>query len=171
MKNLKAKTGLKSHKPLKATATLKSKDKPTKQVKPSVSKLKKEADRWHSLATRYRFALYKDDEWVVKCFTCPKDTPAKPIKNMQCGHFQSRAHNSTRYDEENTAPQCYGCNVMQQGRQYEFGLQIDLLYGVGTAKKLAELARQPHQFKPQGLIEIINDRKQEVAFYEQQTAV
>lgn len=100
---MKARVPLKAKTTLKAKTGLKSNPKPKKQKKPTITKLKKEADKWHSLATRLRFADLKNGEWWVKCFTCPN---YKPIGQMQCGHFQSRMHNATRYEEENTAPQC-----------------------------------------------------------------
>lgn len=79
----------------------------------------------------------------------------------------SRQFNATRYEEENTAPQCYGCNVMQQGKQFEFGLWIDDFYGEGTAKKLYLATRKPHQFTREELLEIIEDRKEQIKFYEE----
>lgn len=78
----------------------------------------------------------------------------------------SRQHNTLRYSEENTGPQCYGCNVMQQGRQYTFSLEIDKLYGEGTAKRLHQEAKQPHQFTIPELEEVIKDSKETVKYYE-----
>lgn len=165
---MQSKQPLKANKPLKAKAPLKrgaarpaSK---TAKVK-TVSQLKKEADKWHSLATRYRFAEFKNGEWVAECITCGQ---AKPIKGLQCGHFMSRQYNVLRYSEENTAPQCYGCNVMQQGRQYTFGLELDKLYGDGTAKRLHQESKTSHQFKAEELLSIIADAKTQVKFYEGQ---
>lgn len=160
-KPLTAKTRLTANKPIKKVA-----DKPkTKPKFKTIGQLKKEADKWHSLATRYRFAEMKDGEWVAQCITCKVE---KPIKQLQCGHFISRAHNILRYEEMNTGPQCYGCNVMQQGRQFQFSIEIDLLYGPGSAKSLLETSKQSHQFKREELLEIIADRKEQVKFYERQ---
>ena len=80
----------------------------------------------------------------------------------------SRQYNGTRFSELNTAPQCYGCNVMHQGRQYEFGIALDELYGAGTAKRMHDLAKQPHQFKVPELEQIIKDAKEEILLYEQE---
>lgn len=157
---LSSKTGLKSSKPLK-----KQSSSPKKQPKPSISKLKKETDKWFSKATRYRFAEFKGGEWVAECITCGNE---KPIKVLQCGHFMSRQYNSTRFLEQNTAPQCFGCNVMHQGRQYEFGAALDKLYGVGTAKEMHDLAKTAKQFTQEELEAIIKDSKTEVEFYESQ---
>lgn len=159
---LKAKTPLRAKIPLKAKKPIK----PAKAQLPTISKLKKEAHKWHSLATRLRFAVKRSGEWQAQCVTCDKPE-WKPIKVLQCGHFISRQFNSTTYDEENTAPQCYGCNVMQQGKQYAFGLWLDKHYGKGTARRLYEQAHTPHQFKRDELLEIIEDRKNQVKFYEE----
>lgn len=101
---------------------------------------------------------------MAECITCKQKAP---IKKLQCGHFMSRAHNNTRYDEENTATQCYACNIMHHGKQYQFGKEIDLLYGNGTAEKLYKLSKIPHQFTTQELEEIIADSKEQIRFYEE----
>lgn len=63
---------------------------------------------------------------------------------------------------------CYGCNVMSQGRQYEFGIAIDLLYGEGTAKSLHQESKQLHTFTVEELQGIIQDSKTMIKFYEEQ---
>jgi len=160
------KTPLKAKAPLKTkTAVKQATKKIAKPKQHTISWYKKEADKWFSLATRYRFAEKMGAEWFCECITCGIK---KHIKFIQCGHFMSRSYNSTRYDELNTAPQCYGCNVMHQGRQYEFGMALDDLYGAGTAKRMHDLAKQPKQFKKEELIEIINDSKEQILYYEKQ---
>lgn len=157
-KPLVAKTPLKAKTSLKATKPMAAKPK-----KHTISWYKKEADKWHSKATRYRFAGIVDGEYWANCITC---NSRMPVKKLQCGHFMSRQYNTLRYSEENTAPQCYGDNVMQQGKQYEFGLEIDKLYGDGTAKRLHKESKIPHQFTVDELLEIISDRKGQVEWYE-----
>lgn len=60
---------------------------------------------------------------------------------MDCGHFISRNHKATKFDFQNTAPQCARCNRFLGGRQYEFGLWIDQKYGEGTAEKILQRSR------------------------------
>ena len=60
---------------------------------------------------------------------------------MQNGHFQSRKHLSTRFDEENCQVQCVKCNVYAWGEQYKFSLALDGKYGEGKAEELQYLAR------------------------------
>ena len=156
---------LKQTKPLKAKTPLKQTGgkKPVKSKLKTIPQLKKIADAWWSKATRYRFAYKKEGEYWAECVTCVEE---RPIKSLQCGHFMSRQYNSTRYLETNTAPQCYGCNVMHQGRQYEFGMALDALYGPHTAKEMHDLAKVPHQFTRDELLQIISDAKTEVDYYE-----
>jgi len=102
----------------------------------SISKLKKELDKWFSLFIRLRFAT---KEGLCQCVTCGK---VSHYKKMQCGHFQSRRHHATRWNEKNCAVQCIGCNCFQQGQQYRFSTYLDGKYGEGTAKTLEYLAKQ-----------------------------
>lgn len=157
---MKAKKALQAKQPLKANAKPK-----TKQKRQTVAHLKKEADKWFSKTVRLRFAERVDGVWWAECVTCKA---RKPISKLQCGHFMSRQFNNTRYDEENCACQCYGCNVMQQGRQYEFGQWVDEFYGEGTAKKLHEMSKAKKQFTVEELQEIIADAKEQISFYEKQ---
>ena len=103
----------------------------------SISKLKKELDKWFSLFIRLRDAT---EEGLVQCFTC--GAVKYYIKGIQCGHFQSRNFLATRFDEENCQPQCVGCNMFKQGEQYKFGLNLDAKYGEGTSEELQYKARQ-----------------------------
>ena len=101
----------------------------------SISKLKKELDKWFSLYIRIR----ESEEGLVQCFTCGKVSHYK--SGMQNGHFQSRKHLATRWDEENCQVQCVGCNMFKAGEQYKFGLNLDAKYGEGKAEELEFLAR------------------------------
>jgi len=102
----------------------------------SISKLKKELDKWFSLFIRLRDAT---DEGLCQCFTC--GSVKYYNKGMQCGHFQSRRFLSTRFDEENCQPQCVACNMFRGGEQFKFALWIDAKYGNGTALELEYKAR------------------------------
>ena len=105
--------------------------------KKSISKLKKELDKWFSLFIRLRFAT---KEGLCQCVTCGKVGHYK--SGMQCGHFQSRRHLNTRFNEENCQVQCIGCNCFKQGEQYKFSLYLDGKYGEGTAQTLEFLSHQ-----------------------------
>jgi hypothetical protein len=106
----------------------------------TISKLKKELDKWFSLFIRLRDAT---DEGMVQCFTCGKVGHYK--SGMQCGHFMSRRFLATRYDELNQI-QCVKCNMFEQGMQWQFGLNLDAKYGEGTAEEMQYKARQTVKF-------------------------
>ena len=160
---LKVKKSLTATKSLKSSRSLSaSTGKGSKQKKPSVSKLKKKADALYSLYVRLRDS---SPDGLCECITCFEK---KPIKSMQAGHFMSRRFNSTRYEEENCNAQCYRCNVAFNGEQYKYGLNVDLKYGTGTAKKLMKMSAVPHQFTTEELQQIIDDAKTAIAFYEKE---
>ena len=106
----------------------------------TVSKLKKELDKWFSLYIRLRYAT---PEGLVQCFTCDKVSHYK--SGMQNGHFQSRRHHTTRWDLKNCQVQCVGCNMFKAGEHYKFSLGLEGKDGEGTAQELEFLAREIHK--------------------------
>jgi len=52
---------------------------------------------------------------IAICVTCGKKDN---WKKLQCGHFMSRRHYNTRWDEDNCHVQCAGCNVFKAGEIY-----------------------------------------------------
>ena len=101
----------------------------------SISKLKKELDKWFSLYIRLRHAT---SEGISQCFTCGK---IDHYKKLQCGHFQSRRHHATRWNEQNCQVQCVKCNMFEQGEQWQFGIKLNSQFGLGTSQDLEYLAR------------------------------
>ena len=102
----------------------------------TISKLKKELDKWFSLYIRLRDATA---EGMVQCFTSGR---VYHYKNIHAGHFMSRRCLSTRWCEINVQPQSAADNLFGQGEQYKFGLNLDAKYGEGTAEELQFKARQ-----------------------------
>lgn len=100
-----------------------------------ISKLKKELDKWFSLYIRLRYATA---EGIAQCFTCGK---IDHYKKLQCGHFQSRRHHATRWNEQNCQVQCVKCNMFEQGEQWQFGIKLNSQFGLGTSQDLEYLAR------------------------------
>ncbi len=107
----------------------------------SISKLKKELDKWFSLFIRLREAT--DHEGMVQCFTSGR---VYHYKKLHAGHFMSRRHLNTRWCEINVQPQSAADNLFGQGEQYRFGLHLDGKYGEGTAEELQFKARQTVKF-------------------------
>ena len=101
----------------------------------TISKLKKELDKWFSLYIRLRDAT---NEGMVQCITCGV---VKHYKSMHNSHFQSRRHLVTRWNEKNCDVGCVKCNIFNFGEQYKFSIALDSKYGEGTAEELEFLAR------------------------------
>ena len=89
---------------------------------------------------------------IAECFTCGKKDH---WKKMQCGHFQSRKHYSTRWNEDNCQVQCVGCNMFKAGEQYKFGLKL----GRDKANKLYILAKETKKYTNFDLLQMIEHFK------------
>jgi 5-methylcytosine-specific restriction endonuclease McrA len=116
------------------------------------SKLVKKLDKLFSLYIRNRYSK----NGKAKCFTCGK---VDDIKRLHAGHFMSRKHHSTRWDEINVQVQCPKCNLFGQGEQYTFGKNLDKKYGKGTADKLQRKARKVVKLSTNDLKELIEKYK------------
>ena len=86
---------------------------------------------------------------IAECVTCNKKDH---WKKMQCGHFQSRKHYSTRWDERNVAVQCAGCNVFRYGEQFKFSLYL----GGKLSEELLQKSRETVKFADVDLLVMID---------------
>jgi hypothetical protein len=125
-----------------------------KAKKLSVAKLKKDADKYFSQYIRLRDS---NKFGVAECVTCGDK---KPWKQLQNGHFVTRSCNLLRYDDLNCHAQCVACNMFKAGNLYEYGKQIDLRYGDGTADRLHAQRHTTHKLKIEELQKIITDAKE-----------
>ena len=123
--------------------------------KPSRSKIVQKLDTVFSLYIRTKHSK----NGVCTCCTCGRKFE---IKKIQAGHFQSRKHYSTRWDELNVHPQCPKCNVFSQGEQYEYSKFLDRTYGEGTADSMVEKAREVVKFSTYELEEMIEYYQKEL---------
>jgi hypothetical protein len=63
---------------------------------------------------------------IAQCVTCGKKDHWSKLQN---GHYMSRRHYSTRWDELNCAVQCMGCNVFRAGEIYLYTKYLCSKYG------------------------------------------
>lgn len=117
--------------------------------KQSRKNIVKKLDEVFSQYIRLRNA---DAHGNTECFTCGKKDH---WKKLQCGHFQSRKHYATRWDEVNCQVQCSACNVFRYGEQYIFGINLDKQYGKDTAIQLNQASRQIVKLSNQDLLDKI----------------
>lgn len=66
--------------------------------------LKAKLDKEFSLFIRLRDCM---PNGFFRCISCGK---IKPFAQADCGHFHSRRHLSTRFDEDNAHAECRACN-------------------------------------------------------------
>tara|TARA_R100001198_G_C5128067_1_gene147614 strand:- start:119 stop:529 length:411 start_codon:yes stop_codon:yes gene_type:complete len=92
---------------------------PKNSKKPTRSKLVKKLDVVFSQYIR----LKNSKNGICTCVTCGKKGHWK-TGGIQAGHFMSRKHYSTRWDEDNVKPQCVGCNMFRSGEQYKYSLYL-----------------------------------------------
>lgn len=125
---------------------------PNKRKKPSRKSIVTKLDAIFSKYIRLRNAK----GGIATCYTCGKKDHWKKLQN---GHFMSRRHYSTRWDETNCQVQCYGCNVGMQGNQYIFGMKLNADHGECTSEELMHQSRQIRKFTDAELLEMIEHYK------------
>lgn len=81
--------------------------------KQTPAQLKKKLDAVYSKYIRTKFSK----NGICHCYTCNKPLE---IKQAQCGHFIPRNILITRWEENNTRPQCVGCNLWGGGKILDF---------------------------------------------------
>jgi len=120
--------------------------------KPKRKNLIKKLDTVFSKYIRQRDA---DPEGYCRCATCGE---VHHWTKIQAGHFISRKHYSTRWDEENVHAQCVACNVFRYGEQYKFSLYI----GENLSKQLYNKSRLIAKFTDIEIIEMIDDYSERI---------
>jgi hypothetical protein len=91
---------------------------PKTAKKPTRSKLIKKLD---VIFSQYIRLSRSDKNGFCTCITCGKKGHWKN-GGIQAGHFMSRKHYSTRWNEDNVHPQCVACNMFRAGEQYKYSI-------------------------------------------------
>lgn len=124
--------------------------------KPSRKTIVNKLDKVFSEYIRRRYTKNN----IAECVTCGKKDH---WKNLQAGHFMSRKHYSTRWDEENVEVQCMACNVYRYGEQYLFAKHL----GQEKADELLAKSRTMVKLKDWELEEMIEKYKKKLLELEQ----
>lgn len=117
------------------------------------SKEVKKLDKIFSVYIRIRKT---DDSGYGNCFTCGAN---HHWKEVDAGHFMSRACINTRWNPENVQFQCKRCNGFRGGEQFLFSQMLDLVYGEGTAEMLLQESRITAKFSILHIKEMIKHYK------------
>ena len=75
---------------------------------------------------------------MAECVTCGE---VKPWKDMQNGHYMSRAYQATRWLDMNCNVQCVACNVFKKGNYTEYAMYMINLHGPDGVEQLMKLAK------------------------------
>lgn len=113
----------------------------------TVSQLKKKA--WVVFSKWIR----KRDKYI--CFTCGTSYTPEEAYKIHAGHFITRSHNSTLFNERNVNAQCYACNIMKRGNAGVYAFRLMKKYGDGVVGELVKESQKIKQFTPKELEEII----------------
>jgi hypothetical protein len=100
-----------------------------------------------SIFSQYIRLRYSKNE-IATCVTCGKQDH---WKKLQAGHFISRKHYATRFDEDNCQVQCSGCNVFRYGEQYLFSKYL----GADLSEELLIKSRKIQKFSDSELLDMI----------------
>ena len=120
--------------------------------KPTRKGLIKKLDTIFSEYIRLRTA---NKNGYVTCVTCSK---TDHWRNMDCGHFISRKHISTRWHEDNCQVQCKSCNVFRYGEQYKYSLWL----GAEKSEYLYKLSKETLKLFDHDLLDMIEIYKKKV---------
>jgi len=107
-----------------------------------------------NIFSQYIRLRYSKNE-IAECVTCGKQDH---WKKLQAGHFISRKHYATRWDEDNVQVQCVSCNVYRYGEQYLFSKYL----GETLSDKLIAKSRLIVKFSDVELLEMIEHYKNKV---------
>lgn len=134
-KSLKTKTPLRRKTPLRAKNIKKEKNKfDISEIKKrtkgfrSVASLEKKLDRIFSKFIRLRDTKQYDFKYG-KCISCGR---IMTYAQLDCGHFYSRIHRNTRYDEDNCHIECHYCNRMSADHLIKY--QENLIKKIGQQR-------------------------------------
>lgn len=109
----------------------------------TITRLKTRA--WIEFSTYIR----NRDNWT--CITCGKHQLGQ---QMHAGHFVSRRHSSTLFNEKNVHAQCASCNMYRNGEPHIYATIIIERYGIDIFNDLVKLGREQKKFTRQELIDI-----------------
>jgi hypothetical protein len=122
----------------------------------SGNSLVKALDRVFSEFIRLTYADYRG---YCVCVTCGSQ---HHWKDLDCGHYISRIHKATRWNTQNTHPQCKICNRLHGGEAIGHGMRIDQLYGEGTTERLKLISKTPVKYPDLLIMKMITEYREKV---------
>lgn len=130
----------------------------SRQRKPkrqSIGFWKRQTDKIFSEYIRQRNAI----DGIATCVTCGSKAP---WKKMQNGHYISRSHQATRFDERNCNVQCISCNMFKGGNMDEYALFLIKTYGEDILNELNRLKQTIRKISIPEYQEMIETYKEKI---------
>lgn len=93
-----------------------------------------------------------------RCISCGK---IKPYGQADCGHFHSRRHMATRFDEDNAHAECRSCNRFSADHLIGYERNLKEKIGQQRFDKLAWKAAQTVKWTDFELVEMTRHYKEE----------
>lgn len=130
-------------------------------------KIKSKPKGWYvkkldSVFSQYMRLSYSNDSGYVACYTC---YAVKPWKEMQNGHYISRANMNTRWEEKNCRVQCMQCNVFKNGNYPAYTFRLLKEIGKKGMDELEAMGKEIRQFTPKELREMIAEYTEKIKGY------
>lgn len=129
-----------------------------KERKPSTAALVRKLDTIFSLFIRLRDSA----AYNYKYFRCISCGQIKPFEQMDCGHFISRTHQATRFDEENAHGECRFCNRFSADHIIAYQRNLEAKIGKDRVDMLLARGRMTKKWSAFELQLLIKHYQQEV---------
>lgn len=97
-----------------------------------------------------------------KYFRCISCGQIKPFEQMDCGHFISRTHQATRFDEENAHGECRFCNRFSADHIIAYQRNLEAKIGKDRVDMLLARGRMTKKWSAFELQLLIKHYQQEV---------
>lgn len=129
-----------------------------KERKPSTAALVRKLDKVFSLFIRLRDSAAYNYQYF-RCISCGQ---IKPFDQMDCGHFISRTHQATRFDEENAHGECRFCNRFSADHIIAYQRNLEAKIGKDRVDMLLARGRMTKKWSAFELQLLIKHYQQEV---------
>ena len=129
-----------------------------KERKPGTAALVRKLDKVFSLFIRLRDSASYNYQYF-RCISCGQ---IKPFEQMDCGHFISRTHQATRFDEENAHGECRFCNRFSADHIIAYQRNLEAKIGKDRVDMLLARGRMTKKWSAFELQLLIKHYQQEV---------
>jgi hypothetical protein len=123
-----------------------------KKRRPTYAKLKRTLDALFSEYVRKR-------DFGLGCISCGVFHGSGAY---QAGHYVSRVHLSTRWDERNVNAQCMPCNVWRRGNAAEYTLGLIRKYGPNVIQELVDKKHKTVKYSRDNLESLIVEYREKL---------